>query len=75
MNYKQKREHFRKEYSDFNDKDLMIELLVANSAQIDKLEKVRSNLSKIVWFFIGIPILFFVLILFFGGLAGALSAL
>lgn len=65
-----KQNHFREKYKDFSDRDMMIELLLAQSIQIDKLERNRSNTSKMVWFFIGIPIILFFLA-FFTGLLGA----
>lgn len=66
-----KRENFLNIYGDLDDKELLIEIAYAQSLQIEKLEKIRSNTSMLVWWLVAIPVLFFVIVFFFGGL-GAL---
>lgn len=66
-----KRIKFLKTYSDLDDSEILKEILFANSLQVEKLEKIRSNTSMLVWWLIAIPIIFFIIIIFFGGL-GAL---
>jgi len=66
-----KRIKFLETYSDLDDSETLKELLFANTLQVEKLEKIRSNTSMLVWWLVAIPILFFIIILFFGGL-GAL---
>lgn len=66
-----KRIKFLETYSDLDDSETLKELLFANTLQVEKLEKIRSNTSMLVWWLVAIPILFFIIIMFFGGL-GAL---
>ncbi|QLE00711.1 hypothetical protein HX109_03715 [Galbibacter sp. BG1] len=68
--FSEKQKQFRVKYKDYTDKDMMIELLMSQSIQIEKLERNRSNTSKMVWFFIGIPIIIFAIAF----LTGLLSA-
>tara|TARA_R110002049_G_C8988447_1_gene548838 strand:- start:62 stop:295 length:234 start_codon:yes stop_codon:yes gene_type:complete len=63
-----KRIKFLETYGDLDDSETLKELLYANSLQVEKLEKIRSNTSMLVWWLVAIPILFFIIILFFGGL-------
>lgn len=63
-----KRIKFLETYSDLDDSETLKELLFANTLQVEKLEKIRSNTSMLVWWLVAIPILFFIIILFFGGL-------
>ncbi|NRD19839.1 hypothetical protein HNV08_07235 [Winogradskyella eckloniae] len=53
-----KRITFIKTYNDFNNEEILRELLFAQQLQIDKLEKIRSNTSKLVWWLIALPIIF-----------------
>lgn len=62
---------FLEMYSDLDDSETLKEILFAHTLQVEKLEKIRSNTSMLVWWLVAIPILFFIIILFFGGL-GAL---
>ena len=66
-----KRMKFLETYNDLDNSQTLKELLFAHTLQIEKLEKIRSNTSVLVWWLVAIPILLFVIILFFGGL-GAL---
>lgn len=54
--------------------ELLKELLSVQKQQIDKLERIRSNTSVLVWWLIVIPILLVLFSLFFGGFT-ALSLL
>ena len=64
-----KRIKFLETYSDLDDSELLKELLFSNTLKIEKLEKIRSNTSMLVWWLVAIPIIFFVFIFFFGGLS------
>lgn len=72
MELSAKQNHFRDRYGNFSDKEMMIELLMSQSIQIEKLERVRSNLNKLVWFLIVIPIVMMLFSLFFLGSMTAL---
>jgi hypothetical protein len=58
-----KRIKFIQTYNDFDDSETLKELLFANQLQLEKLEKIRSNTSILVWWLIAIPLI--VVILFF----------
>ncbi|HMB99871.1 MAG TPA: hypothetical protein VKN14_02415 [Flavobacteriaceae bacterium] len=64
-----KRIDFLKTYGDLDDSQLLLEIAYAQSLQIDKLDKIRSNTSMLVWWLVAIPILFFIIVFFFGGLS------
>ncbi|MBB3124538.1 hypothetical protein FHS04_002061 [Mesoflavibacter sabulilitoris] len=61
-----KRAKFIKTYSDFDDHDTLKELLYTHQLQLDKLERIRSNTSMLVWWLVAIPIIFGILIFIFG---------
>ncbi|MAN60203.1 MAG: hypothetical protein CMC08_10245 [Flavobacteriaceae bacterium] len=67
-----KRIKFHEKYGGLNDTETLKEILYATSLQVEKLEKIRSNTSILVWWLIAIPIVLFVIVVFFGGL-GALA--
>jgi len=67
-----KRIKFLETYSDLDDSETLKELLFANTLQVEKLEKIRSNTSMLVWWLVAIPILFFIIVLFFGGFGALL---
>jgi hypothetical protein len=67
-----KRIKFLETYSDLDDSETLRELLFASTLQVDKLEKIRSNTSMLVWWLVAIPILFFIIVIFFGGLGALL---
>lgn len=61
-----KRIKFIETYSDFDDQDTLKELLFTHQLQLDKLERIRSNTSMLVWWLVAIPIIFGILIFIFG---------
>lgn len=63
----ERRAKFNDKYNDFDEVGILKEILFAQALQIDKLEKLRSNTSTLVWWLVAIPIICFILILFFGG--------
>ena len=62
-----KRIKFLETYSDLDDSETLKELLFANTLQVEKLEKIRSNTSILVWWLVVIPIIFVILAFVFGG--------
>tara|TARA_B110001450_G_scaffold149708_1_gene139869 strand:- start:861 stop:1070 length:210 start_codon:yes stop_codon:yes gene_type:complete len=52
-----KRKWFNEYWGDLNESEIQKEILFAQLLTNDKLEKVRSNTSKIVWWIIVIPII------------------
>lgn len=54
-------------YEDLDDSAILKEILYAQSAQLDKLEKIRANTSMLVWWLIAIPLILFLLAFLFGG--------
>ena len=52
-----RRKWFDDYFKDFTESEIQKEILFAQQLTIDKLEKVRSNTSKIVWWIIVIPII------------------
>ncbi|MDX8552936.1 hypothetical protein MK851_04760 [Tenacibaculum sp. 1B UA] len=56
-----KKKRFNEKYNDFSDSEIQRELLFAQQLTIDKLEKIRTNTSNLVWFLIVIPIIFGIL--------------
>ena len=63
-----KRLKFIETYNEFDDSDTLKELLFAQQLAIEKLEKIRSNTSMLVWWLVALPIIGFILIFIFGGL-------
>ncbi len=53
-----KRQRFNEKYSQLSENEIQKELLFAQQLSIDKLEKIRTNTSNLVWFLIVIPIVF-----------------
>ena len=47
-----KRKYFNDKYKDLTESEIQKELLFAQQLTIDKLEKVRTNTSNLVWFLI-----------------------
>lgn len=64
-----KRTEFLATYGDLDNTKMLREILFAQSLQIEKLERIRYNLSILVWWLVGLPILYFITIFFFGNLA------
>lgn len=58
-----KREEFTKAYEDFSKTDISKEIVFIQSLQLEKLEKIRSNTSKLVWWLVAIPVLGFLVYL------------
>ncbi|WP_412984752.1 hypothetical protein [Pontimicrobium sp. IMCC45349] len=54
---------FLEDYSDLNDSETLKEILYYQKLQLKKMEQVRTDTSKLVWWLIAIPII--VTILFF----------
>jgi ABC-type nickel/cobalt efflux system permease component RcnA len=52
-----KRNRFNEKYNEFTESEIQKELLFAQQLTIDKLEKIRTNTSNLVWFLIVIPII------------------
>ena len=50
-------------YDEFDDAEILREILFTNQLQIKKLEKIRSNTSKLVWWLVVVPIIILLLIL------------
>jgi hypothetical protein len=67
-----KKAKFLEKYSELDDSGILKEILYAHSLQIEKLEKMRSNISILTWWIVGIPILIFLFLLLFGGLGALL---
>lgn len=61
-----KKAKFLETYSELNDSETLKQILYAKSLQIEKLEKIRSNISILTWWIVGIPILIFLFFLLFG---------
>ncbi|QHI36214.1 hypothetical protein IMCC3317_15730 [Kordia antarctica] len=61
------RTQFLETYGDLKDGKIQRELLFVQTLQLDKLEKIRSNTSKLVWWLVVIPTLLFILAIIFGG--------
>lgn len=49
---------FNEKYEGLNEKDLLKEILYSQKLNRNKLERIRSNASTLVWFLIVIPIIF-----------------
>lgn len=62
-----KRIKFLETYGDLDDSETLKELLYSNSLQVEKLEKIRSNTSMLVWWLVAIPIIFVIFAFVFGG--------
>jgi hypothetical protein len=67
-----KKAKFLETYSELDDSETLKQILYAHSLQIEKLEKIRSNISILTWWIVGIPILIFLFLLLFGGLGALL---
>ena len=61
----QKRKWFNDYFKDFTESEIQKEILFAQHLTNDKLEKVRSNTSKVVWWLIVIPIIVAVILTIF----------
>ena len=59
-----KRIHFIKTYSEFDDSQTLKEILFAQKEQLDKLERIRTNTSVLVWFLVALPFIFGILYFF-----------
>ncbi len=62
------RKKFYSKYEDFDDSETIKELLFAQQLQLDKLDDIRSNTSKLVWWLVALPVILG-LIFALGGLA------
>ncbi|MCB0802446.1 MAG: hypothetical protein KDB74_05050 [Flavobacteriales bacterium] len=61
------RKEFNQKYDDFDEVQILKEILYAQTLQVDKLERLRANSSKLVWWLVAIPIISFVLFVILGG--------
>lgn len=57
-----KRDRFLVEYGELNEQEIVLEMLFTQKQQLEKLEKIRSNTSALVWWLIAIPFIVAVLI-------------
>lgn len=62
----EKRKQFNELTENHTDNDFLREILYSQIDNAEKLEAIRSNTSKLVWFLIAIPIIIY-LIIFFSG--------
>ena len=53
----QHRKRFNEEHNGLNQSELQMELLFAQKVTNLKLERIRTDTSKLVWFLIAIPII------------------
>ncbi|MFY0714286.1 hypothetical protein J1D01_11450 [Seonamhaeicola sp. NFXS20] len=67
-----KRIKFLETYGDLDDSETLKELLYANKLQVEKLEKIRSNTSMLVWWLVAIPVFFVILAFALGGFGALL---
>lgn len=58
---------FLETYNDLDDSETLKEILYAHTLQVEKLEKIRSNTSILVWWLVAIPIILVIIIVLFGG--------
>lgn len=59
---------FIETYGNLNDSETLKEILFAQTLKVEKLEKIRSNTSMLVWWLVIIPIILVLMFLFLGGL-------
>ena len=59
---------FLKTHKNKNNKKLLKEILYVNTKQLEELELIRSNTSKLVWWLVAIPAICLFLIFIVGGL-------
>lgn len=57
---------FLKTYNQLDDSATLKEILFAHQIQIEKLEKIRSNTSTLVWWLVALPIIFTILFVVMG---------
>jgi len=62
-----KRLKFIETYGELDQNETLKELLFAQQLQLEKLEKIRSNTSNLVWWLIAIPIIIAILFMVLGG--------
>lgn len=67
-----KRMKFLVTYAELDHSEILKEILYANTLQLEKLEKIRSNASILVWWLVAIPIILVIIIFFLGGLGALL---
>mgnify|MGYP003137714431 CR=1 FL=1 len=67
IKWDKKRVDFVEMYNEFDDSDTLKEMLFTQKLQLEKLEKIRSNTSMLVWWLVAIPILLVIFVLLFGG--------
>ena len=56
-----RRKEFNEKYSGYTENEIQMELLYAQQVNGRKLERIRTDTSKLVWFLIAIPIILGVL--------------
>ncbi len=57
---------FNEKYGEMSGQELLQENLFAQQIQIEKLEKIRSNTSQLVWWLVAIPIIIVIIAFIFG---------
>jgi hypothetical protein len=57
------RKKFNEQFGNLTEREILLEMLFTQNQTIDKLEKVRSNTSSLVWWLIVIPIIAGIIIL------------
>ena len=55
-------------FGELNNNEALIEMLFAQQLIIEKLEDIRSNTSKLVWWLVALPVILGILIFALGGL-------
>lgn len=69
-----RQQYFERQRMNWSDRDLQLEANFQNKLQLEKLERIRSNSSKIVWWLIAIPIILAVLFFILSILGVALAS-
>lgn len=48
---------FLEDYGELSERQLLLEMLYAHELKLDKLERIRRNTNKLVWWLIVLPLL------------------
>jgi len=62
-----RRQKFNEKHKEFTEIELLKEYIYNQELTYDKLEKIRTNTSNLVWFFIGIPLIIVAFIILLPG--------
>ena len=63
-NFSSKRKIFNERFDNLSESDIQKELLYKQQETIEKLEKIRSNTSTLIWFLLVIPVFIIIFFLF-----------